>query len=104
MHNITPTTTQRKLTGTVVSDRMNKTRVVEVERSKKHPRYQKFFTVTTRFKAHDEKNEFHTGDVVIIGETRPLSKDKRWEILQLVTAGKKQEKVDDLSVNEQTEA
>ncbi len=86
-------TTQRKLTGTVVSDRMNKTRVVEVARSKKHPRYQKFFTVTTRFKAHDEKNEFHTGDVVIIGETRPLSRDKRWEIIQLVEKGKNKSEV-----------
>ena len=100
MNNITSTTTQRKLTGTVVSDRMNKTRVVEIERIKKHPRYQKFFKVTTRFKAHDEKNEFHTGDVVIIGETRPLSRDKRWEILQLVAGAKKAVE----TINEQTEA
>lgn len=100
MNNITSTTTQRKLTGTVISDRMNKTRVIEVARLKKHPRYQKFFKVTTHFKAHDEKNEFHTGDVVIIGETRPLSKDKRWEILQLVEKGSK--KVE--TIDEQTEA
>ncbi len=75
----------RKLKGTVVSDKMNKTRVVAIEKLKKHPRYQKFYKVTARFKAHDEKNEYKTGDNVIIEETRPLSKDKRWKILNKVS-------------------
>jgi len=71
----------RKITGVVVSDKMTKTRVIAVSRLKKHPRYLKYQTLTTRFKAHDEKNEYHTGDKVVIEETRPLSKDKRWKIV-----------------------
>jgi small subunit ribosomal protein S17 len=71
----------RKITGVVVSDKMMKTRVVEVSRLKKHPRYLKYQTLSTRFKVHDEKNEYHTGDKVVIKETRPLSKDKRWKII-----------------------
>jgi len=71
----------RKLQGIVVSDKMDKTRVVAVTRLKKHPRYQKYYKVTRRFKAHDEKNEYKTGDKVIIEETRPLSKEKRWRIV-----------------------
>lgn len=71
----------RKLQGTVVSDKMNKTRVVAVERLKKHRRYQKYYRVTRRYKAHDEKNEYKTGDKVVIEETRPLSKEKRWIIV-----------------------
>ncbi len=74
----------RKLKGTVVSDKMNKTRIVAIEKLKKHPRYQKFYKVTARFKAHDEKNEYKTGDNVIIEETRPLSKDKRWKISEKI--------------------
>jgi small subunit ribosomal protein S17 len=68
----------RTLKGTVVSDKMTKTVVVEVLRLKKNEKYQKYFKVSTRYKAHDEKGEYHTGDVVIIRETRPMSKDKRW--------------------------
>ncbi|TSC52537.1 MAG: small subunit ribosomal protein S17 [Parcubacteria group bacterium LiPW_41] len=71
----------RKLKGTVVSDKMNKTRVIEVTRLKKHAKYEKFYRVSTRFKAHDENNEYKTGDMVIIQETRPISKDKRWAIV-----------------------
>lgn len=71
----------RRLQGKVVSDKMNKTRVVEVERLKKHPRYEKYYKVSKRFKAHDENNEYHIGDEVIIEETRPLSKEKRWKII-----------------------
>jgi len=67
----------RKLQGTVVSDKMNKTRVVAVERLKKHPRYGKYFKVTRRFKAHDEKNEYKTGDKVVIQETKTISREKR---------------------------
>lgn len=74
----------RKLTGTVVSDKMQKTRIVTVEWQKKHPRYGKYFKVTSRFKAHDEKNEYKTGDKVVIQETRPKSKDKRWVIVSKI--------------------
>ncbi len=65
----------------VVSDKMQKTRVVAVTRLKKHRKYLKYFKSTSKFKAHDEKNEYRTGDRVIIEETRPLSKDKRWVII-----------------------
>ena len=74
----------RKLQGAVVSDKMNKTRVIAVARFKKHPRYQKYYKVTKKFKAHDEKNEYKVGDRVTIEETRPLSKEKRWKIKGLV--------------------
>ncbi len=72
---------KHKLQGIVVSDKMDKTRVVEVTRLKKHPRYQKYYKLTRKFKAHDEKNEHKVGDKVSIEETRPMSKDKRWKIL-----------------------
>lgn len=71
----------RRLQGTIVSDKMNKTRVVSVARVKKHPLYKKYYKVTGKFKAHDEKNEYHTGDKVLIEEVRPLSKEKRWRII-----------------------
>ena len=72
---------KRKIIGVVVSDKMTKTRVVAVASLKKHPKYLKYYKVTTKFKAHDENNEYHTGDKVVIEETRPLSKDKRWRII-----------------------
>ncbi len=68
-----------------MSDKMFKTRVVAVERLKKHRRYGKYYRVTKRYKAHDEKNEYKVGDKVIIQETRPLSKEKRWKIVQKIT-------------------
>ncbi|MBI2035077.1 MAG: 30S ribosomal protein S17 [Candidatus Liptonbacteria bacterium] len=71
----------RKLEGVVISDKMAKTRVVAVNRLKKHPKYQKYFRVTSRFKTHDENNEYKTGDKVLIEQTRPLSKEKRWRII-----------------------
>ena len=67
--------------GIVVSDKMTKTVVVEVTRLKKHEKYRKYYKVTTKFKAHDEENQYHTGDKVLIQETRPLSKDKRWMVI-----------------------
>ena len=70
--------------GLVVSDKMNKTRVVVVERSFRHPQYERVVKRTTRFKAHDERNEAHVGDRVLIVETRPLSKDKRWRIKEIL--------------------
>lgn len=78
----------RKLRGTVVSNKMDKTVVVAVERLVEHPIYRKKYTVTTKFKAHDEKNEYQIGDIVEITETRPLSRDKRWAVAGRVsTAG-----------------
>lgn len=75
---------KRKLTGIVVSDRMQKTRVVAVTRLKKHPKYLKYYQETSTFKAHDEENKYKAGDTVIIEETRPLSKEKRWRIVSNV--------------------
>ncbi len=75
------TSKKRRLTGTVVSEKMAKTRVVLIERLKKHSKYQKYFKTSKKFKAHDEKNEYHVGEKVVIEETRPLSKDKRWRIV-----------------------
>jgi small subunit ribosomal protein S17 len=75
---------KRQLQGTVVSDKMQKTAVVAVSYEKKHPKYLKYYTVTRRFKAHNENNQYKTGDVVTIEETRPLSKDKRFVIVGLI--------------------
>lgn len=66
--------------GTIVSDKMQKTAVVEVLRLKKHPKYKKYYKVSKRFKAHNPENQYHTGDQVWIEETKPMSKDKRWII------------------------
>jgi small subunit ribosomal protein S17 len=70
--------------GTVVSDKMDKTVVVRVERRYAHPLYGKQVTRSKKYHAHDEANEYHTGDVVKITETRPLSKMKRWRVSELV--------------------
>lgn len=72
---------KRRLIGEVVSDKMQKTIVVAVTRLKLHPKYKKKYKVTKRYKVHDEKNEYHVGDRVIIEETRPLSKEKRWKVI-----------------------
>ena len=77
---------KRKIIGVVVSDKMAKTRVVAVSRLKKHPKYLKYYHVTTRFKAHDENNEYKTGDKVTMEEMRPMSKEKRWRIIGKITA------------------
>ena len=74
----------RKLQGAVVSNKMKKTVVVAVSYSKKHPKYQKYFTVTKRFKAHDENNQYQVGDKVIIQETRPISREKRWMVISKI--------------------
>lgn len=71
----------KKLQGIIVSDRMAKTAVVLVTRLRKYPKYKKYHKVSKKFKAHDEHNEYKIGDKVIIEETRPLSKDKKWRIL-----------------------
>ncbi|MEK7546830.1 MAG: 30S ribosomal protein S17 [Patescibacteria group bacterium] len=82
---------KRRLTGMIVSDKMQKTRVIAVTRLKKHPKYLKYYKVTAKFKAHDEKNEYRAGDKVVIEETRPLSKDKRWTIIGLSEKRKESE-------------
>jgi len=75
---------RRHLEGVVVSDKMSKTRVVEVSRVRLNTKYQKRYAVSTRLKAHDNENTYKTGDKVIIEETRPLSRDKRWRIISKV--------------------
>ena len=76
----------RKLKGIVVSNKMQKTALVEVTRWRKHPRYLKYYRITKKFKAHDENSEYNMGENVIIQETRPLSKTKRWRIIGKVVA------------------
>jgi small subunit ribosomal protein S17 len=70
----------KKLQGIVVSDKMQKTVVVEVESIKEHPKYKRRFKIHKKYKAHDEKGEFHIGDKVIIEEIKPISKDKTWKV------------------------
>lgn len=70
--------------GVVTSTKMNKTIVVSVEGSKRHPKYKKSFKVTSKFYAHDEQNACVEGDVVTIKETKPLSKTKRWELIEKI--------------------
>lgn len=74
----------RALTGTVVSDKMNKTVTVLIERKVKHPMYGKIIRLSKKYHAHDENNEFHSGDVVVIEECRPLSRTKAWKVARLV--------------------
>ena len=76
--------TRKTRTGLVVSDKMQKTVVVAIERRVPHPVYSKMVTRTRRVKAHDEENTAKTGDTVRIAETRPLSKDKRWRVVEIV--------------------
>ena len=78
---------QRIIQGTVVSDKMDKTIVITVVRKKKHPLYHKVMSVTERYKAHDEDNKCKLGDVVRITECRPMSKDKRWRLIEVLTKG-----------------
>ena len=75
-------------TGKVVSNKMKKSIVVSIERKAAHPLYKKYFKRTTKFYAHDEKNEAGIGDTVKIMETRPLSKLKRWRLVEIVTKAK----------------
>ena len=75
-------------TGTVVSDKMDKTVVVAVIDSVKHPLYKKIVKRTVKFKAHDEENSCGIGDKVLIMETRPLSKEKRWRVVEIIEKAK----------------
>ena len=78
-------THRRVLQGTVVSAAMQKTIVVRVDRMKMNAKYRKQYQQSSKFKVHDEKGEFKVGDVVRFEETRPISKDKRWRVVEKVT-------------------
>ena len=79
---------RKERVGVVVSDKMDKTIVVEIRTRVKHPLYGKIMNRTTRFKAHDENNECGIGDTVRVMETRPLSKDKNWRLVEIVEKSK----------------
>ncbi len=79
---------KQTLQGIVVSDKMEKTIVVEITMRKRHPLYKKYVTSSKRIKAHDEKNDAHTGDTVTVVESRPLSRDKRWRLAEIVERAK----------------
>ena len=79
------TTNKKKLTGTIVSDKMVKTVTVLVERFVKHPKYGKFMKISKKYKAHDESNTYHEGDKVVIEECRPISKDKTFTVVGRAT-------------------
>jgi len=73
--------------GRVVSNKMDKTVVVAIETPKRHPLYKKTIRRVVKFKAHDENNKCGVGDIVRIAETRPLSKEKRWRVVEIITKG-----------------
>ena len=85
------------LQGMVLSDKMNKTRVVQVRWATKHPKYQKIMQRASKYKAHDEKNASKAGDLVQIMETRPLSKDKRWVITEILQQGSPVQPADNIA-------
>ncbi|PIT92285.1 MAG: 30S ribosomal protein S17 [Candidatus Harrisonbacteria bacterium CG10_big_fil_rev_8_21_14_0_10_42_17] len=82
-------TKKQTLTGIVVSDKMEKTVVVSVTRTEQHPRYLKRYTISKRYKCHDEKNEAHVGDTVVIEHARPMSKEKRWKLVSIIALAHK---------------
>ena len=75
---------KKVLTGTVVSDKNDKTIVVRIARRKMHRLYKKYISISKKIKAHDSQNQCHVGDVVRVVESRPLSKDKRWRLLEII--------------------
>ncbi len=79
---------QKTMIGVVVSDKMEKTVVVKVEYNRMHPLYKKYVKKSKKFKAHDEKNECKIGDFVKIASTRPLSKEKFWEVIEILVKAK----------------
>jgi len=72
---------KKQLTGTIISNKMQKTVVVRVERLKEHPKYKRRYRVYKKYKAHDEKGEYKAGDKVLIEECRPISKEKKWRVI-----------------------
>ena len=85
---------RRSKVGRVVSDKMDKTVVVSVERLRRHPIYKRVVRLSSKFKAHDEENTARVGDTVRIEESRPLSREKRWTIVEIVARGSHEELVD----------
>ena len=79
---------RKERTGLVVSNKMDKSIVISVERKEKHPFYGKFIKTTTKFMAHDEKNDCNIGDVVRIMETKPMSKNKCWRLVEIIERAK----------------
>ena len=77
---------KKQLQGLIVSDKMDKTVVVRVERIKRHPKYKKSYGIHKRYKAHDEHNEYKVGDRVIIEEYRPISKEKKWRVIKKLSS------------------
>ena len=86
------TTTRKTLMGFVVSNKMSKTVVVQVERKFTHPKFKKVVKSTSKYSAHDEKNECCPGDFISICETRPLSKTKRWRLVEIIKKGEEADK------------
>ena len=87
----------KKLVGTVVSNRMTKTIVVRVDFLKMHSKYRKQYKVSKRFKAHDETGVYKTGDSVLIQEVRPLSREKRWNVVKLLKRPESIEETEELT-------
>ena len=85
---------RRSKTGRVVSDKMDKTVVVSVERLRRHPIYKRVVRLSSKFKAHDQDNSAKVGDTVRIEESRPLSREKRWTVVEIVARGSQEELVD----------
>lgn len=85
---------RRTKVGRVVSDKMDKTVVVSVERLRRHPVYKRVVRLSTKFQAHDQENTARVGDTVRIEESRPLSRSKRWRVVEVVTRGSGEELVD----------
>ena len=85
---------RRTKVGRVVSDKMDKTVVVSVERLRRHPIYKRVVRLSSKFKAHDQENNARVGDTVRIEESRPLSREKRWTVVEIVARGSHEELVD----------
>ena len=79
---------KRQLTGKIISDKMQKTVVVNVERIKEHAKYKKRYRISKKYKAHAESGEYKIGDKVIIEECRPISKDKKWRVIKKISSGR----------------
>jgi len=89
LNNMETKSNNRTIKGVVISDKMESTVVVAVTRLKKHPKCRKYYKSTRKFKAHDPEGQYHEGDKVLIQETKPMSKTKRWSVVKKVTADKK---------------
>ncbi len=81
---MTTTSKKQQMTGLIISDKMDKTVVVKVDSRKRHPKYKKSYTVSKKYKAHDEQNEYHTGDRVVIESIKPMSKEKKFRVLSKI--------------------